>query len=401
MLFSPAKTPPRLATIILLTGMSLLSLNMFLPALAEMATSFEVSYGTMNLALGGYLAVAAAMQLLFGPLSDRYGRRPVFLVTTILFTVVSIGGLLAQNFWVFFAYRLLQSAIVSGMVLGRAVIRDTSTQEEAASLLGYVAMVMALAPMLGPLAGGIMADIWGWRSIYVLYSVLGAVCIWLIWVDVGETNQTKSDSFKAQFRQYPELFKSRRFWGYTVAMTFAVGSFYAFIAGAPLVSERLFNLSPAMLGAGIGSISFGFMFGNFIAGRFTRTVGLAGIMWVGRVFALAGPLAGLLLAVGGVSNLWLYFGCILGVGFGNGLTLPGANAGVMSVRPHLAGSASGVSGALTIAGGALVTTVTGWCLTLWQPLIVHLGIIVLCSVIAMLGIGYVNRIDRLEGQIDG
>ena len=99
---------------------------MFLPALAEMADSFEVDYATMNLALGGYLAVAAVSQLIFGPLSDRYGRRPVLLATMVVFLLSSVGGYFAQNVWVFLFYRMFQSAVVAGMVLSRAIIRDTS-----------------------------------------------------------------------------------------------------------------------------------------------------------------------------------------------------------------------------------------------------------------------------------
>ena len=395
----PATSPPRLATLILLTGMTLLSLNMFLPALAEMAESFAVDYATMNLALGGYLAVAAVMQMVFGPLSDRYGRRLVLLATTAVFTIVSIGGYFAENIWIFLACRMMQSAIVAGMVLSRAVIRDTSKQEEATALLGYVGMVMSLAPMLGPLFGGLLADAYGWRSIYLLYSVLGIVCVWLIWVDVGETNQTRSVSMLAQFREYPELFKSRRFWGYTVGLTFSIGAFYAFISGAPLVSKDQFDLSPALLGAGIGSISCGFMVGNFITGRFAHRLGVKRIMTVGRYCAVFGPLIGLGIFVLGYGSVWVYFLGIMGVGFGNGLTLPGANAGVMSVRPHLAGSASGVSGAMTIAGGAVFTSGTGAMLVLGNPLYIHLAIIAFCSFVGLLGIGYVNRLDRIEGPL--
>jgi Bcr/CflA subfamily drug resistance transporter len=399
--FRPATTPPRLTTLILLAGLSLLSLNMFLPALAEMAVDFEVDYATMNLALGGYLAAAAVMQLVFGPLSDRYGRRPVLLATTVLFTVVSFVGWLAQDIWLFLACRLLQSGIVAGMVLSRAIICDTSDQENAAALLGQVSMVMALAPMLGPLFGGFLAEGLGWRAIYALYSGMGVVAIWLIWTDVGETNSTRSASMGAQFRQYPELFRSRRFWGYCVGLTFSVGGFYAFIAGAPLVAQSRFDLSPAVLGAGIGTISFGFMVGNFMSGKFTRPIGSKRMIRLGRYCAVLGPLAALVLALSGVENVWLYFIGVMGVGFGNGLTLPGANAGVMSVRPRLAGSASGVSGALTIAGGAVLTSVTGALVHGDAAVVVHLGLIVVCSVVALLGFGYVDRVDRVEGLPEG
>lgn len=400
-MFKPATSPPHIGSLILYTGMSLLALNMFLPALAEMADYFNVEYGTMNLALGGFLAVSGVAQLILGPLSDRYGRRPVMLGTFAVFAVASVIALFATNIWVFLACRLAQSVVVAGMILGRAVLRDISTDEEAATRLAIVAMVMALAPMLGPVLGGYMSDAFGWHSIFVLYAALGVFCIWLIWVDQGETNTAKSASITAQFRQYPELFASRRFWGYAIALAFAIGAFYTFISGAPLVSEDNFDLSPAMLGAGIGSISCGFMVANYVTARFSNRLGSRVLMSAGRGIALVGPVVGLTCALLGWMSVWGYFGAVMFVGFGNGLTLPAANVGVMSVRKHLAGSASGLSGAITVATGAVLTSATGALLTMGPSLILHLVLISLCSLIALLGIAYVNYLDRLEGYPKG
>jgi len=283
------------------------------------------------------------------------------------------------------------------MVISRAIIRDIATEENAASLLGYVAMVMALAPMLGPLLGGAMSDLFGWRSVYWFYTIIGAITLCLVWVDVGETNQSASKSMTSQFKTYPELFRSRRFWGYTGGLTFSVSAFYAFISGAPLVVAQNFTLSTSMLGAGIGSISGGFMVGNFISGRYTRRVGLKSIMTIGRYFAVLGPLGALISSLLGFSSIYIYFGGVILVGLGNGLTLPGANAGVMSVRPNLAGSAAGISGAITIAGGAILTWIAGKILVGDNSLILHLALISLCSFGGLLCFAYVNRIDRHEG----
>lgn len=397
-MLTAARTPPHIGSLILYTGMSLLALNMFLPALAEMAQSFGVEYGTMNLALGGFLAVSGVAQLILGPLSDRYGRRPVLLGAFAVFAFASIIALFATNVWLFLACRLAQSVVIAGMVVSRAVLRDISTDEEAATRLAIVTMVMALAPMLGPLLGGYMSDILGWRSIFALYAGLGVLCVALIWVDQGETNTAKSASITAQFRQYPELFSSRRFWGYVVALAFAIGAFYTFISGAPLVSKDNFGLSPAMLGAGIGSISAGFMVANYVTARFTRRVGSQLLMSIGRGIALVGPVAGMIFAIAGWLDVWGYFGAVLFVGFGNGLTLPAANVGVMSVRRHLAGSAAGLSGAITVAMGAVLTSITGALLTMGPSLVLHLGLISVCSLVAWFGIAYVNRIDRLGGS---
>ena len=108
---------PKLITLILLTAISVLSLNMFLPALAQMAVSFDVSYAVISVAVGGYMIVSSVLQLIIGPLSDMYGRRPVILGSMALFLMASLGCYLAENVWLFLAFRMLQGAVISGMVL--------------------------------------------------------------------------------------------------------------------------------------------------------------------------------------------------------------------------------------------------------------------------------------------
>lgn len=355
----PAQTPPHLLTLILATGLSVLSLNMFLPSLAEIAEDLGAEYGLVNLSIAGYLAISAVLQILIGPMSDRYGRRPVLLVSTGVFALASVGCMLAGNVWVFLGFRMVQSAVVSGQVLSRAVIRDMHSPKEAASMLGYVSMAMALAPMLGPTLGGALDMAFGWRSSFALYTLMGLVLLVVLWADLGETNRTPSTTFGQQMRDYPKLVGSRRFWGYSLCAAFSVGGFFSFITGAPLVAAAWFDLSPAALGLGIGIITGGFMVGNFVTGKIApRTELVTMVIW-GRVSAVVGPLAGLLLFWAGLGNLWVFFGSAILVGFGNGLTLANANAGVMSVRPHLAGSASGLSGAMTVALGAVLTSATG------------------------------------------
>ena len=126
-------TPPRFVTLVLLCGLSILALNMFLPSLAHIAAEFEADYAIVNLSLAGYAAVTAVLQLLMGPLSDRYGRRPVILAGLVIFCLASLGCLLSENVWVFLFFRMLQGAIVAGYAVSLAVVRDTTDAGEAAS----------------------------------------------------------------------------------------------------------------------------------------------------------------------------------------------------------------------------------------------------------------------------
>ncbi|EBA16200.1 drug resistance transporter, Bcr/CflA subfamily protein [Roseobacter sp. SK209-2-6] len=383
-------------SLIFVTALAVLSLNMFLPSLARIAADFEVSYAQVNLALGGYLALSALLQLIMGPLSDRFGRRPVMLASLALFGVASVGCVLAQDFWVFLGFRLLQGMVVAGQVVSRAAIRDMYSTKEAASKLGYVTMAMALAPMLGPMLGGALDMAFGWRSGFVLYALLGFGLLGLCWADWGETNFQRASTFGKQMQSYPELFTSRRFWGYSLCMAFSIGGFYAFITGAPLVAEAWFDLSPAMLGLGIGIITGGFMVGNFVTGRLAHRVPLNNLILAGRISAILGPVVGLTFFVADRGHELIFFGAAICVGFGNGLTVANASAGLMSVRPHLAGSAAGLSGALTVALGAVMTTLTGVLVTPESAPLIVLAIILGSSLCAFAAILYVRWLDRVE-----
>ncbi|MBR9843648.1 MAG: multidrug effflux MFS transporter, partial [Rhodobacteraceae bacterium] len=180
-------------------------------------------------------------------------------------------------------------------------------------------------------------------------------------------------------------------------VAFSVGAFYAFITGAAFVGEHAFGLGPAQVGIGIGSITGGFAFGNFLSGRFSKRYGLTAMMIAGRLMACFGLLMGLMFVAMDIVTVWTYFGSVMFVGLGNGLTLPSANAGTMSVRPHLAGSASGLAGALMVLGGAVLTTLTTSVLTEENGVWLLLVIMLVSAVLGLLMAFYVRWIDLREG----
>lgn len=389
--------PPHLVTLILLTGVSVLTLNMFLPSLQHMAEDFGVDYAVVNLSVAGYLVVTGVLQIVLGPLSDRYGRRAVLLWAMVIFAGASLGCWLAPDIWTFLGFRFLQAAVIGGAVISRAVVRDMVSDREAAAMLGQIGMVMALAPMLGPGFGGLLDELFGWRASFAVFTALGLGLLVLVWRDLGETNAAPSATFAAQFRAYPDLLRSRRFWGYALCVAFSVGAFYAFITGAAFVGDYAFGLGPAQVGIGIGSITGGFAFGNFLSGRFTGRYGLTTMMIAGRLVACFGLLMGLLFLALDVVTVWTYFGSVICVGLGNGLTLPSANAGTMSVRPQLAGSASGLAGALMVVGGAVLTTLTSSVLSEENGLWLLLVIMLVSAGLGLASALYVRWIDLREG----
>lgn len=396
-------TPPHFATLVLLTAFSVLSLNMFIPSLADIAADFGVSYSIVSISVAGYLAVTAVLQLVVGPLSDRLGRRRVLLPAVTIFTLASLGCVLSGSVWSFLVFRMFQAAIISGYVLSLAIVRDVMPPKQAAGRIGYIAMAMAVAPMLGPMLGGLLDTAFGWRANFVAYAGAGMALFLLCWLDLGETLAPRPGGSKARLPIFRELATSRRFWGYALCMAFSTGAFYAFLAGAPLVAKSRFGMSAATLGVCIGSITCGYMAGAFISGRLAPRHALTTMMIAGRFVACSGLMVGLTLLLFRIVSVPTYFGSTILVGLGNGISTPSSSAGAISVRPELAGSAAGLAGAITVAGGAVLTSFTGVILGFGHASAVLLAIMLVASAAGLLCALWVRRLDlagpdaRLEG----
>ncbi len=397
-MFLSASSPPRFSTLILLTGLSLLSLNMFLPSLSNMAADFRADYSLVSLSIAGYLAITAVLQLVMGPMSDRFGRRPVLLAGLAIFTFSSLVCALTTDIWVFLAFRVLQGGVICGWALSLAIIRDVAPPREAASLIGYVSMAMAVSPMVGPVLGGALDEAFGWRASFYTYFALGLSLFALCWADLGETNTRRSATLARQFRLYPELLRSRRFWGFALCSAFSTAAFHAFLAGAPMAAATLYKMSPSLLGLSMGSISAGFMLGSFLSGRFAWRFALTTMMITGRLVACSGLLAGLVLLSAGLTHVVLLFSATIFVGLGNGLTMPSSSAGALSVRPQIAGSASGLAGALTVSTGALLTSITGLVVTKETGAYALLGVMLASSSLGLLAALFVLWSERGESR---
>ena len=352
-------TPPHILTLVLMAGIGAMSMNIFLPSLPAMAEHFGTDYAVMQLSVSLYLATTAALHVIVGPLSDRYGRRPVMAAGLGIFLVATVGCLLAPNVTVFLVCRMLQAAVAVGIVLSRAIVRDMVPQNEAASMIGYVTMGMALVPMIAPTIGGGLDQLFGWQAVFVFLLAAGLGVSWLVWADQGETATRSFTSFAAQIRDYPELFASPRFWGYALGAAFASGAFFAFLGGAPYAAAEIYGMTPFWTGVAFGAPAVGYALGNFLSGRLSVRLGIDRMMLAGAAIVTVGMGTSVLLALAGLSHPAAFFGFVTTVGLGNGMVLPNATAGLLSVRPHLAGTASGIGGAIMIGGGAALSVLAG------------------------------------------
>jgi len=308
----------------------------------------------------------------------------VLLSALALYALASLGTVLATDFTLFLACRLVQAMVLAGSVLGLATLRDMYATREAAAKMGVIAAAMAIAPMIGPTIGGVLDTLLGWRAIFVLYALIGAGCLVLCWLDWGETRVKARRTPREQVAAYGALLGSGLYWAYALCTAFSVGTFYVFITGAPFVALESFGLSTTWIGVGIGSITGGFMIGSTLTARFAPVYGLTPLILAGRSVAVLGLCVGAGAFLSGLTHPLLLFGATICVGFGNGLTISNTNAGMISVRPDLAGSAAGLSGALQLFIGAGLTSVTlVWVSAGATPLRL-LGVMILTALIALI-----------------
>lgn len=391
-------TPPHLFTLTLIAGVSALSMSIFLPSLPRMTEEFATDYAIMQLSVSLYLAFTAAMQLIVGPISDRFGRRPVMITSLMLFALASMGCYYSQTIESFLIFRMMQAAVATGMALSRAIVRDMVPMNQAASMIGYVTMGMSLVPMFAPTIGGFLDEFFGWRAIFLFTAAIGVGLGLLCWFDQGETNRSKSASFRAQVADYPELLTSRRFWGYALAAAFSSGAFFAFLGGSPYVASTVYELPTTVTRYLFGIPAIGYLVGNFVTGRYSERYGIDRMIFAGSTILCFGMTLSLAITLAGFGSAATFFGFCLFVGFGNGLVLPNANAGLLSVRPHLAGTAAGIGGAVMIGGGAALAALAGTLLERGNGSYPLQSVMLASALASLAAITYVTRRAKQVGE---
>lgn len=392
--FLDRATPPHIFTLVCLAGLSALAMNVFLPSLGNMASYFEVDYAYMQLAVALYLAVSGVLQLFIGPISDKYGRRSVLLWGMGLFLVATLGCLLAPNVTVFMFFRMGQAVIAVAMVLSRAVVRDIYPQDQAASMIGYVTMGMSLIPMIAPAIGGMLEVIYGWQASFWMLLGAGVFMFAVTWFDLSETAPPSDRTLTQQFAEYPELLRSPRFWGYCLASAFSSGAFFAYLGGATFVGTEVFSLTPDTLGLYFAAPGVGYFLGNFFTGRYAARLGINFMIFWGNVICVISLAPSFFLSLAGASSAAVFFGSMIFVGIGNGMVIPNAQAGMLSVRPHLAGTASGLGSAIMIGGGAALSALAGALLTPGSTEMPLVSIMAVSCGIAMTIMVFVARRER-------
>lgn len=390
--FLNRSTPPHILTLILLASISALTMNIFLPSLPNIASELNSSTSILGLSVGIYLASSAVLQLIIGPFSDQFGRRPLILWSLIIFCISTLATVFITNTAQFLILRIFQAISASCMVLARAIVRDTTESiEKAGSKIAYVTMGMALVPMVGPAIGGLLDYQYGWEASFWLLFILGLVILIISFFDVGETLSDHNQSFLEQISTYPSLLRSKRFWGYCLSSAFVSGAFFSYLGGAPFVGNEVFGLEPKDLGFWFGAPAIGYVLGNFLSGRFSTKIGLDKMIFLGVTTALFGVSISLTISLLDHGSVLSFFGLMTLVGLGNGMSIPNATAAMMSINPKLAGTAAGLGSAIMIGGGAGLSAIANFILIHGSseiPLIMLMWTSVFCGLCSVAYVSY-------------
>ena len=390
--FLNRSTPPHILTLILLASISALTMNIFLPSLPNIASELNSSTSILGLSVGIYLASSAVLQLIIGPFSDQFGRRPLILWSLIIFCISTLATVFVTNTAQFLILRIFQAISASCMVLARAIVRDTTESiEKAGSKIAYVTMGMALVPMVGPAIGGLLDYQYGWEASFWLLFILGLVILIVSFFDVGETLSNHNQSFLQQISTYPSLLRSKRFWGYCLSSAFVSGAFFSYLGGAPFVGNEVFGLEPKDLGFWFGAPAIGYVLGNFLSGRFSTKIGLDKMIFLGVTTALFGVSISMTISLLDHGSVLSFFGLMTLVGLGNGMSIPNATAAMMSINPKLAGTAAGLGSAIMIGGGAGLSAIANFILIPGSseiPLIMLMWTSVFCGLCSVAYVSY-------------
>ncbi|GIK25022.1 MAG: multidrug effflux MFS transporter [Rhodocyclaceae bacterium] len=346
-----------------LVALGPLSTDLYLPALPTLAQAFATDAARVQLTLSVFLAGFAVAQLFYGPLSDRYGRRPVMLFGLVLYLVSSVACMLATSIDALILARFFQAlGACAGPVLGRAIVRDVYGPVQAARVLAYISGAMAIAPMIGPLLGGWLTVWFGWRANFAALSLFSAVQVTATFLLLGESNAHR-DPGATRPRQilgnFGELLSARLYLGYLLCFSFSYAALFSFISGSSFVLIELYGLSPQWYGASFGFVVTGYISGTMASGKLTLRLGPPRMVLMGAFLGTAAGTLMAALALLEVHSVWAILLPMFAFMVATGLVMPNAIGGALAPYPKMAGSASALMGFVQMSLSAGVGIAVG------------------------------------------
>ena len=360
--FPLVKRSAPLWLLVLVTFSGTLAMHMFVPALTVAGHDLDVDAATIRMTISVYIFGLAVGQLVYGPLSDVFGRRPTLLVGLALYTTGGLAATLAPNVGVLIAARLVQAAGgCAGLLLGRAIVRDTAESNDAVRRLALMSLMTMIGPGLAPLVGGLLAGAFGWRAIFVVLTALGVLNFGVSWRLLPETGTPSGRISAASVaRDYRALLGSPRFLGFAAGGGCATTSFYGFIAAAPFIFINELHRPLHEVGVYLGLLIVGVSIGNIIAGRLIgRVTTIERLLVAGNLVSVAAAAVVLAAFLAFRPGVFAIEALMIVYCVGAGMCSPAVSTLSISVDPRLIGSAAGLYGFLQMTIGAACTTLAG------------------------------------------
>lgn len=355
----PGGTAP-LWLLALLAFSGTLAMHVFVPALPVAQQDLGGGMAAMQLTISLYILGLAGGQLVYGPLADRFGRRPVLLAGLSLYTVAGLAAMLAPSVNALIAARLFQAlGGCAGLVLARAIVRDTSAPADTTRRLALMNLMITVGPGAAPLVGGFLADAAGWRSIFIALTLLGVVNLLLTWRLLPETGRATEGAAIGLMESYGQLLRAPAFWGYAVGGGCATTSLYGFVAAAPFIFTGELHQPTASVGGYIALLVLGVWVGSMLASRLIARVSVGRLLVGANGVSVAAAFILLAVVLSDQLTVPLAIATVFIFSVGVGTAAPAALAEALSVNPRVAGSASGLYGAMQMAVGALCTALAG------------------------------------------
>ena len=351
------------ALLALLTAVGPMSVDLYLPSLPELGRVFGASVPQVQLTLSGYLLCFAIGQIVFGPISDHVGRKPVLLAALSLYVAVCLSCMFATSIEMLIALRCLQALGVAGApVLARAIVRDLYQGVRAGRELARMGSITALAPVVAPSLGGILQSTFGWRASFLGMAALGLCAILLVIRLLPETMKQRPQepiSLASIVRGYGIFLRRRTFRIYLAIVATSYGGLFAWISGSSFVLQDLYGLSPLLFGLVFAAATLGYGLGTLLAARLVGRIGIDRTIVCGGIALAAGGLAmAAAIAIGATSPAALALPMALYL-CGLGLAMPQSMAGALTPFPERAGAASSLLGFLQQATASAIGIMVG------------------------------------------
>ncbi|MBT3986343.1 MAG: multidrug effflux MFS transporter [Gammaproteobacteria bacterium] len=332
------------------------SMQILLPALPVIKSTFEVSTEVAQLTLSLSMLAIALGTLTYGPLSDKFGRRPIMLIGLVVMLIGSVFCYFANTIELLIAARFVQAfGAAVGLVLARAIVRDVYGAEEAARVIATLVMVMVVLPMISPALGGELMARFGWESVFIAMALFGFLIFLVLVIRLPETLEepVPFEGIGSMLGTFALLFKSKAFSGYAFCVSFVSVVFFSFISAAPEIMISVLKRPPTEYGYYFIMIPLGFMTGNYVARHYGKVFDIDRMISIGATIGVGGICLAIILQLLGFPQPLALFAPVSLAVFGNGITLPNAQAAAINEFPRYAGSASGLTGFLQMFFSAI------------------------------------------------